>query len=85
MLVSNERDVLGLIAVADSVRPSAGRVVKELRTIGIRKVALLSGDNQRVAESIGAQTGISEVRANLLPEDKVEAVQELVDDLKRLG
>jgi Cd2+/Zn2+-exporting ATPase len=58
VLVSNEREVLGLIAVADRVRPSAAQVVTELHAIGIGEVAMLSGDNQRVAASIGrSETG----------------------------
>jgi len=65
----------GLIALADTVRPDARGAVGQLKAAGITPV-LLTGDNQAAAESIAAQVGIDEVRANLLPEDKLAAVRE---------
>jgi len=79
VLVSNSRKVLGLIAVADRVRESAAQVVTTLRSMGIEEIVLLTGDNERTARAIGAQTGIQMVKAGLLPEDKVLAVEEMLD------
>ncbi len=67
---------LGVIALADQVRPEAARAVARLKEAGLH-VAMLTGDNERVACSIGAQVGIADVHAGLLPEDKVHAVQTL--------
>ena len=78
VLVSNEHDVLGLIAVADRVRESSAEVVQSLRTLGMDDVVMLSGDNERSAAAIGTQAAIQNVQANLLPEDKVRAVERLL-------
>ena len=77
VVVGAERP-LGLIAVADTVRPAARRVVEELRRQGITHLVMLTGDNARVANAVAAEIGISEWRAGLLPEQKVAAVRELV-------
>jgi Cd2+/Zn2+-exporting ATPase len=80
VLVGNERDVLGLIGVADRVREASAGVVQELQRMGIRHTVLLSGDNERTAQAIGQAVGIGEVRAGLLPQDKVQAVEKLLAD-----
>ncbi|MFQ3647116.1 MAG: heavy metal translocating P-type ATPase [Anaerolinea sp.] len=67
---------LGVVALADQVRPEAARAVARLKQAGLH-VAMLTGDNERVARSIGAQVGITDVHAGLLPEDKVRVVQAL--------
>jgi Cd2+/Zn2+-exporting ATPase len=67
---------LGLLAVADQLRPEATQAVAELNALGLR-VAMLSGDHERVAAAIACQTGIEDWRANLLPADKTSVVQEL--------
>jgi Zn2+/Cd2+-exporting ATPase len=66
---------LGLIAVADELRPNAAEIVKSLRAAGIEHIVVLTGDNERVASAIARRIGADEVRANLLPEDKVAAVK----------
>jgi len=66
---------LGVIALADQLRPGAAEVMKSLRAAGIEHIAILTGDNERVARSIAKQIGADEVYANLLPEHKVEAVK----------
>ncbi|NPA31036.1 MAG: cadmium-translocating P-type ATPase [Chloroflexi bacterium] len=68
---------LALIAVADSLRPGAREAVAELKALGTR-VVMLTGDNERVAASIAAQVGVDDFVANLLPQDKVTAVEQLV-------
>jgi Cd2+/Zn2+-exporting ATPase/Cu+-exporting ATPase len=70
-------ETLGLIAVADVVRPEVPSAIVELKKLGIRRIVLLTGDNERTANAVAAQLGITEVRANLLPQDKIEAVRAL--------
>jgi Cd2+/Zn2+-exporting ATPase len=69
--------LLGVIAFADTVRPTAAAVVQELKALGLQKVVMLTGDNERTAQAIAAQAGVDEYYADLLPEDKVHLVQEL--------
>src|SRR5690606_33399743 len=69
--------VLGVIAVADQVRPDAAQMVSDLHAAGVRKVVMLTGDVPLVAQAIGRTTGIDEIHAGLLPEDKLDAVREL--------
>ncbi len=79
MLVSDERDVFGLIAVADPLRDSSRPVVRALRDAGIQHMAMLSGDNERTARAIAELVDIEDVQANLLPQHKVQAVERLLD------
>ncbi len=76
--VGDDREVWGLVAVADAVRPEAKDIVAALHRAGIEHVVMLTGDNRATAEAIAKQTGIDEVRAELLPGDKVSAVEDLV-------
>jgi len=70
-------EVLGIIAVGDTVRPHAAEAIRALHAAGIESVVMLSGDNQRTADSIAKQVGIDKARGDLLPADKVEAVKAL--------
>ena len=67
----------GLIALRDGVRPEARRAIAQLRSLGVKHVVSLSGDNRATAEAAAAECAISEVHAQLFPEDKVRIVGEL--------
>jgi Cd2+/Zn2+-exporting ATPase len=71
--------VLGWLAFTDTVRPGAAETIADLRALGVEHVVMLTGDNERVARRIADEVGIDEVRAELLPEEKVTAVEELVE------
>lgn len=75
MIVNANDTWLGLLAVADSLRPDAAKIVTGLKKLGIEHVVMLTGDNERVAASIAAQTGVDEYHAGLLPEDKVRILK----------
>ena len=77
VLVGTTNELEGAIAIADTVRPEAKWAVERLHSLGIERVVMLTGDNERTARAIGAAVGVDEVRADLLPEAKVEAVGEL--------
>jgi len=78
MLLATDSSLLGVLAVADEVRPDARAAVSGLRAAGISHLAMLTGDNRAAAEAIAGRTGVDETRAELLPEDKVAAVKELL-------
>lgn len=71
-------EVVGYLAVADTVRPEAADAVQELRDLGVERIVMLTGDNDAVAASIAADVGITEVYSSLLPEQKVDVIEELV-------
>jgi len=79
VLVGTEDELEGVVAVADTVRPEAAWAVERLHDAGVR-TAMLTGDNERTARAIAADLAIDDVRADLLPEAKVEAVRELEAD-----
>jgi len=78
VVVGNDRHVCGFIALADVIRPDAPQAIRELRAAGIEHVIMLTGDNAGTAQAIAREAGVDEVRAELLPEDKVSAVEALV-------
>lgn len=76
MLVGCDKQLFGVVAVADTVKPEAAEAITELKARGV-KVVLLSGDNRRTADAIGRQVGIDRVIAEVMPEDKVETIHTL--------
>ncbi|HCX86204.1 MAG TPA: heavy metal translocating P-type ATPase, partial [Micrococcales bacterium] len=81
MIVTLDETVAGVVAVADEVRADAAEMVTRLHEAGVKKVVMLTGDAPLVANAVGEATGVDEVRAGLLPEDKLDAVA----DLQRQG
>ena len=73
---SRDDQVLGLIAVADVIKPESPQAIKELQGMGIH-VVMLTGDNERTAKAIGAQAGVDEVLAGVLPDGKEAAIRSL--------
>ncbi|HML35152.1 MAG TPA: heavy metal translocating P-type ATPase [Sporomusa sphaeroides] len=78
MIAGTKEKFLGLIAVADEVRDTSAAAIKALKTAGIQHTIMLTGDNTATAKAMAARVGIDEYRAELLPQDKVTAVQELL-------
>jgi Cd2+/Zn2+-exporting ATPase len=77
VIVARNGQPVGIIGVADRPRESSRDVVDTLRRQGIRTLVMLTGDSEAPARAIGTELGVDEVRAELLPEDKVAAVREL--------
>jgi Zn2+/Cd2+-exporting ATPase len=78
IVIGNPRHVCGLVAVADTVRPGAIEVIRQLHVAGIAHVVMLTGDNRTTAEAIAREVGIDEVHAELLPENKVKKLEEII-------
>jgi Cd2+/Zn2+-exporting ATPase len=83
--IGNEEHVCGLISVGDSVREEAAEAVRQIKQLGVRRVVMLTGDNEGTARAVASETGIDEFMAELLPEDKVGVVRSLVDELGGVG
>ncbi|MEQ8249591.1 MAG: heavy metal translocating P-type ATPase [Alphaproteobacteria bacterium] len=77
--IGNDRHVCGLLAISDTVRPTAEATIRALRAGGVEHLVMLTGDNRVTANAIADAIGIDEVHAELLPEDKVVAVERLVE------
>ena len=78
-------EVLGILAVADTVRANAAEAIKALHAAGVEKVVMLSGDNQRTVDAISKQVGIDEAKGDLVPDQKIERVRELLAQHKHVG
>ncbi|MFW6457720.1 MAG: heavy metal translocating P-type ATPase, partial [Planctomycetota bacterium] len=83
--LGNDDHVCGLISLADSVRDESQPMVQELQELGVDHVIMLTGDNEGTARAVAEQAGVTEYRSELLPEDKVEAVEELVEQYGHVG
>lgn len=78
MLIGNDEQIMGVIAVADIIRENSQSAIEKLRRSGIKKVVMLTGDNEATAHAIARKTGVDDFTAGLLPEDKVNAVKDLL-------
>lgn len=85
VILSSEAEPLGVIAITDQVRPEAKAAIAALRSAGIRRIVMLTGDNAGTARAVGEKLGIDDVRAELLPDDKVRIVRELEEGGDRVA
>jgi Cd2+/Zn2+-exporting ATPase len=77
MVVRRNGDYLGVLGLMDTPRASAASVIARLRTLGITRMVMISGDNRRVAEAVAGQVGLDEAWGDLMPEDKVALIKRL--------
>jgi Zn2+/Cd2+-exporting ATPase len=77
VLVAHDEQPIGIIAVADRSRDTGKAAIEMLRRQGVHSIVMLTGDGAATANAIGRELGVDEVRAELLPEDKVTAIREL--------
>jgi Zn2+/Cd2+-exporting ATPase len=77
MVICANQEINALIAVADEVRDTSHSVIQKLHHLGIKKTIMLTGDNKGTANAIGSQVGVSEVQAELLPQDKLDFIKQL--------
>ncbi|HQP24268.1 MAG TPA: cation-translocating P-type ATPase [Smithellaceae bacterium] len=77
VLVALDQAAIGILGIADSLRDNAAEMVRELKRSGVKRVLMLTGDDRRTAEAIASQADITEVHANLLPDDKLAIIRQL--------
>lgn len=85
MLVSYDKKFIGILALMDTPRKEAKKVLKSLSDLGIRKMIMLTGDNQQVAEAVAKQIGITDPMGELMPEEKVKAMANLQKTEKKVA
>jgi len=85
MALGTDDHVCGLISAADGIRDHATAAVGALKALGVRKIVMLTGDNETTASAVAQATGVDEFRATLLPEEKVEEVGSLVRQFERVA
>ena len=81
VLISDSKEILGVISIADTIRKDAASLVKKLKAQGVKKVVMLTGDNKRAAEAITKKLGLDDYYAELLPEDKVSILKKLQNEI----
>ena len=81
---ADEKQVLGIIAVADTPKPTSAQAVSAFRQLGL-DVVMLTGDNQRTADAIGKELGVTQVMAQVLPQDKEAKVRQLQEQGKKVA
>ncbi|BAY49746.1 cadmium-transporting ATPase [Scytonema sp. HK-05] len=83
--VAQGEEVLGVIAIADSIRAESARAIARLRKLGVEHIVMLTGDNERTAHSVAQAVGIDKVYAELLPEDKLHVIRRLQQEYKTVA
>ncbi len=79
VMVATDGGLAGMIAVSDTIRATAGEAFRELRRIGIRRIVMLTGDNEATARAVARELNVDEYYAELLPQDKVDIVRVLIE------
>lgn len=78
MLLGDEQNLLAILAVADVIRENSAEQISLLKQLGMEKVIMLTGDNERTARAIASQVGVDEYQAGLLPADKLNVIKDLL-------
>jgi len=85
VIVGNDRHVCGMLSVGDALRPESPVALRDLKAAGIDRTVMLTGDNEGTAQAVADACGVDEFRAELLPEDKVQAVESLTRQYGRVA
>ncbi|MEE9403180.1 MAG: cation-translocating P-type ATPase [Desulfobacteria bacterium] len=85
VLVANDMRAVGLISIADEIRPETPRAIASLKAIGIKNITMLTGDNHKVAKAVSEEIGVDDFQAELLPEQKLQYVERLQKDGNIVG
>ncbi|MBZ0292770.1 MAG: cadmium-translocating P-type ATPase [Anaerolineae bacterium] len=77
MVIGHGSQFIGVLGLADTPRPNVGQVMKQLREQGMEHLVMLTGDNDEVAKNVASQVGLTDVEAELMPEDKLNTIKQL--------
>jgi len=79
-LIGYDGNLIGFFTLADEIRPNVKNILSEMKDLGIEKIIMLTGDNEKIAQRIAEKVGITEYHANLLPEDKLKYLEKYLND-----
>jgi Cd2+/Zn2+-exporting ATPase len=85
LLIAQTNTLAGILGITDQARPEAAQALKQLRATGVTSLVMLTGDNEHSAQAIAGQLGIEDVRANLLPEQKMKALKTIQAEQKSVA
>src|SRR5690625_2988594 len=85
MMLGTRENILGIIAVADQIREESKSIIERLYQLGIQKTFMLTGDNELTAKAIASEVDITDVKANLMPEDKLNVIKNIKEKHKRVA
>jgi len=85
MLIRKNKEYIGIIALMDTPRESAKATLIKLKELGIKRMIMLTGDNQKVADAVAKEIGLTDAWGGLLPEEKVEAIKKLKEQESKVA
>jgi len=85
MIIGQDDELRGYVAVSDPPRHSSQQALSALKQVGVQHTVMLTGDNAKVAQAVGSTLGVDDIRASLLPEDKLSAVKALMDEFEQVA
>ena len=85
MLIRRNKEYIGIIALMDTPREAAKETLKKLKDIGIKRMIMLTGDNQKVADAVAKEIGLTDAWGSLLPEEKVDAIKKLKEEESKVA
>jgi len=84
-ILSKNNKPIGFVAMADAVRSEAAQAMQQLKQLGVERLVMLTGDNEKIAADVAGHVGISEFKANLLPQDKVEFLKQVLNSESKVA
>jgi Cd2+/Zn2+-exporting ATPase len=85
ILIANDMRPVGLIAIADEIRPETAQSIASLKAMGVKNITMLTGDNHKVAKGVAEEIGVDDFQADLLPEQKLQYVEKLQKQGRLVG
>ena len=85
MIFGTQTKILAIIAVADQLRKTSQSVIKELHEAGIKHTIMLTGDNQHTAQAIGQEVGVTDIKGDLMPQDKLDYIKTLKEEYAKVA
>jgi heavy metal translocating P-type ATPase len=83
-ILAKNTQSLGFVSLSDAIKPAAKKVIADLKNIGIKRLVVLTGDNEKIAEEVTREVGIPEFKANLMPQDKIDFLKSVLNPKEKV-